>query len=307
MAVIRNEEIPLDALDMTAAELVRERLDEPAVERYAEVLREGGELPKLRCFERLGRLLCGDGRHRLEAHRRAGRETIAVTIEPGGPDDALRVACHANAAHGLPRSNADKRRTVELALRHSEWGRMSDGAVAQLCAVSREFVNRVRRAQPVIDHMSEVSDMSAPPPATTRIGRDGVARVVPVQAVDRRARMEPERPQREPGDESEYDRDPDPPMSRGAEVRAFFNRRPPLEASREPDRPPGDSKPVREPQSVKAAVTSILNRAEDGARDVSKLIEQATKAHGGPSVHSDACIRKLSEFGKALFEWRDDL
>ena len=50
----------------------------------------------------------------------------------------------ANATHGLPRSNADKRRAVETLLRDDEWAQWSDSEIARRAAVSQPFVGKVR-------------------------------------------------------------------------------------------------------------------------------------------------------------------
>ncbi len=51
----------------------------------------------------------------------------------------------ANVANGLRRTNADKRRCVEVAL--NEFGDMSSRAIAELCGVSNHMVDRERPQQ----------------------------------------------------------------------------------------------------------------------------------------------------------------
>lgn len=103
-----------------------------------------------------------DGFHRLLAARRAGRKHIAAEVKQGSREDAAWAACAANQTHGLRRTNADKRKAVEIALRlHPE---MTDPMLAEHCGVSHPFVGDVRR------HVETVSTWT--PPAT-RIGRDG--------------------------------------------------------------------------------------------------------------------------------------
>jgi transposase-like protein len=62
-------------------------------------------------------------------------------------------AVGANAAHGLRRTNADKRRAVTMLLDDDEWGQWSDSAIARQCGVSHTFVATVRAAimQPLHD------------------------------------------------------------------------------------------------------------------------------------------------------------
>lgn len=57
---------------------------------------------------------------------------------------AVLYACGANAAHGLRRTNADKRRAVLTLLEDGEWAKLSDEEIARRCAVSRPFVGGLR-------------------------------------------------------------------------------------------------------------------------------------------------------------------
>lgn len=61
---------------------------------------------------------------------------------PGGRIDALKAALSANAAHGIRRGNADKRRAVEIALR--EFPKLSSRMIAELCGVGHQLVGQVR-------------------------------------------------------------------------------------------------------------------------------------------------------------------
>src|ERR1700756_122323 len=48
------------------------------------------------------------------------------------------------AAHGLKRTNADKRRAVETLLRDDEWSKWSDREISRQCGVGNKFVGDVR-------------------------------------------------------------------------------------------------------------------------------------------------------------------
>ena len=63
-------------------------------------------------------------------------------MRKGGRVDALKYALGANAVHGQRRSNADKRRCVEIAVK--EFGGLSSRAIAELCAVGHQLVDQVR-------------------------------------------------------------------------------------------------------------------------------------------------------------------
>jgi len=84
-----------------------------------------------------------DGFHRVMAHTRATRDYIEANVTPGTLEDAIRRSLSANAKHGLPRSNADRRKSVNMALDHEKWGKLSAREIAKMCVVSHTFVNNV--------------------------------------------------------------------------------------------------------------------------------------------------------------------
>lgn len=86
-----------------------------------------------------------DGFHRIEAAQRAGMSDFPVEVLRGTKRDAILRAAGANSQHGLRRTNADKRRAVELLLRDEEWRQWSDRKIADVCAVSDKTVGAIRR------------------------------------------------------------------------------------------------------------------------------------------------------------------
>lgn len=119
-----------------------------------------------------------DGFHRLAASMSlfAPDFAIPVNITPGDFKKALLAAAKANDTHGLPRSNADKRRTITRLLEEPEWATLSDGALADMALVTARFVGAVREEM-------EMAGKVAPSPART--GKDG--RVTNVAKVGRAA------------------------------------------------------------------------------------------------------------------------
>jgi len=71
-----------------------------------------------------------DGFHRVAAHVKAGRESVLADVRQGHRRDAILHSVGANAAHGLRRTNADKRRAVEILLRDEEWSGWSNVVIA---------------------------------------------------------------------------------------------------------------------------------------------------------------------------------
>jgi hypothetical protein len=87
----------------------------------------------------------GDGFHRVFAARKAGLSEIAAEVRAGTQRDAVLFGIGANRAHGLPRSNADKRHAVALVLGDPEWSQWSDREIGRRCQVDYKVVSRMRR------------------------------------------------------------------------------------------------------------------------------------------------------------------
>jgi hypothetical protein len=117
------------------------------VQRYAEDLRTGADLPKIVVFyDRMKKQYwLADGFLRYEAHKQIGRACIEATVCPGTTLDALLHAAGANREHGLRRSNADMRHAVTLLLRYAETKDWSDARIAHHCGTSAFFVRMARK------------------------------------------------------------------------------------------------------------------------------------------------------------------
>jgi hypothetical protein len=92
----------------------------------------------------------GDGFHRVFAVRKAGLSEIAAEVRAGTQRDAVLFGIGANSAHGLPRSNADKRHAVALLLADPEWSQWNDREIARRIQVGNGFVSRMRRSLSVL-------------------------------------------------------------------------------------------------------------------------------------------------------------
>src|SRR5262249_15923861 len=123
----------------------------PAVVReYAQAMKEQlaeGSLrfPPVVLFTEGTTYWVGDGYHRVLAARSLELKEILAEVHPGTQREALLYAISANAAHGLARTNADKRRAVTLLLNDAEWGQWSDREIARRWGVSRRFVDSRRK------------------------------------------------------------------------------------------------------------------------------------------------------------------
>jgi len=70
---------------------------------------------------------------------------IYADVRTGTKRDAILYSVSANDAHGLRRSNEDKRKAVLTLLNDGEWARWSDSEIARRCAVHHSFVGDMRK------------------------------------------------------------------------------------------------------------------------------------------------------------------
>lgn len=140
-----GEHVALFAIRLDDAIQPRCELDRNTVEEYAAELTVGATFPAVVVFrDAEGEHWLADGFHRWHAHRTLGRESIAVDVREGSRRDAMLHAAGANAAHGLRRTNADKRRAVAMLLEDEEWSEWSDREIARRCGVTHPLVARIR-------------------------------------------------------------------------------------------------------------------------------------------------------------------
>jgi hypothetical protein len=134
--------VNITAIELDASIQCRAVIDTGTVAEYAERMEAGDAFPPVVLFGTVKRCWIGDGWHRVMAARQLGRTEIEADLREGDRRDALKYALGANAANGLRRTNADKRRCVEIAL--AEFGNLSSRAIAGLCGVGHEMVTAAR-------------------------------------------------------------------------------------------------------------------------------------------------------------------
>jgi ParB-like nuclease domain len=125
----------------------RADLNDDVVEQLAEAIGNGAILPPIDVFHTGGRHVVVDGFHRLAAHKSANVEMIDAIVHQGDLEEAQWFSFAANKQHdivGLKRSNADKRRAVQAALRHPKSETMSNVALAEYIGVSEFSIRRYR-------------------------------------------------------------------------------------------------------------------------------------------------------------------
>lgn len=140
------KELPLDRVRTDGGTQMRAALNEGFVDELVASMRESAEpeLPPGVVFYDGTDYWLADGFHRVAAYRKEGLDLFDFHVKAGTRRDAVLHAAGANAAHGLRRTDADKRRAVETLLRDEEWSKWSNRAVAEACGVSKGFVGDVR-------------------------------------------------------------------------------------------------------------------------------------------------------------------
>jgi len=127
-----------------------------------------------------------DGFQRYFGAKEAKRASLPANVHQGTRRDALLFATGANSAHGLRRSNADKRKAVETLLNDFEWVTWSDHKIAEQAAVSQQFVSQIRKELTTV-----VSSPAAQTADDPKLGKDGKKRS-PRKTGKKRPPKEPE-------------------------------------------------------------------------------------------------------------------
>jgi len=157
---LRLSEIVLDSDLQSRAEV-----NMATVGEYTERMQAGDKFPPIDVFAIDGVYHLAGGVHRHLAAQKAGLDSFQVKVHQGTRTDAVKFAIKDNCAHGLPRTNKDKRRTIQLAI--VELSDLSDHVIAEICKVSQPFVSALRR-----ELKTEFS-------CAKRTGRDGKQRKMP--------------------------------------------------------------------------------------------------------------------------------
>jgi hypothetical protein len=183
--------------DVTVDVALQSRVDvrPDIVDEYAEALDMGAKFPPLRVCIVLGRMMLVDGYHRHAAYIR--RELEVCSVEVVAACDMHEAEWHAigqNDAHGLRRSNADKRTAVTRGL--TRFPEKSHRAIAQQVGVSHMFVSNVwrdlntKRDVETVSTSPEIANDSAKP----SVRKDALGRLQPATKPPRQKEPEPAPP-----------------------------------------------------------------------------------------------------------------
>ena len=154
-------ELRIDQIQILDELQSRASTDWKHVDELVELLQSGGQFKDHPVVFRQrpdgDEYFLADGFHRVHAYLKAGIESAMFDVRAGGTT-AFRLAklwsIQSNITHGLKRSNADKRRAVEMLLADEEWSSKSDRWIAETAGVHHSTVQAIKQvaesANPVI-------------------------------------------------------------------------------------------------------------------------------------------------------------
>ena len=159
-------QIPIASLRLDGGTQIRQARSEETIADYAEKMRGGEVFPPVTAYYDGAEYWLADGFQRVMARGLTGASAIDVDVRPGTQRDAVLFACGANAEHGAPRTNADKRRAVETLLADPEWVARSNNWISDVCKVSDSLVREVRKLVQENEPETRVDKRGRTQPAT---------------------------------------------------------------------------------------------------------------------------------------------
>jgi hypothetical protein len=122
----------------------RVSLNQDVVKEYAESMREGDVFPPITVFFDGSDYWLADGFHRYFATKANAFTSIEADVKNGTLDDAILFAFSANGRRGLSMTFEDNRNIIYAMLRHPEWSKWTNTAIAKHIGVSSMTVGRVK-------------------------------------------------------------------------------------------------------------------------------------------------------------------
>lgn len=141
--------IPIDSIRLDGDTQSRDGVKQDIVNEYADDMREGAVFPPVIVYDDGESKWLSEGFHRLYATRQVREQEIEAEVRQGTKRDAQLNSMRSNATHGARRTNADKRRAVEMAFRWLiDEGRslksITSVEIADMARVSKSSVEKNR-------------------------------------------------------------------------------------------------------------------------------------------------------------------
>lgn len=144
MSKTKIEILPIDLIRIDGQTQARIKINEDAVDDYAEVIKDaGGDWPfdPIDVFFDGSNYFVADGFHRTLAAIRMKRASIPCRVHQGTAKDAKIFGMTANDTHGIRMTREDKRACVEWLLDHG--GSMTQDEIATKAGVTSRTVRNV--------------------------------------------------------------------------------------------------------------------------------------------------------------------
>lgn len=181
------ENIPISNIRLDGGTQPRAAIDFDTVFDYMDAMTDGASFPAVVVFYDGTDYWLADGFHRVKAADQAGRDDIACEVLQGTQEDAQWYSFAANKTNGLRRTNGDKHRAVQAALKHPKGTGQSDSQIAQHVGVDHKTVAAWRAK---LEATWEI------PKSPKRTGRDG--RTTNTSKIGMRSAAEPSTPPNAP-------------------------------------------------------------------------------------------------------------
>lgn len=135
-----SQKLPISQIRLDGGTQPRSAINYEVVEEYIESIQAGAKFPPVDVFFDGENYWLADGFHRRDAFFGADFEEIECTVHQGTLQDAQWFSYAANKANGLYRSNADKQRAVQAALKHPASAGLSDVQIAKHVGVNDKTI-----------------------------------------------------------------------------------------------------------------------------------------------------------------------
>lgn len=137
--------LAIDSIRCGGGTQMRAELSVEVYMDYRDKILAGVEFPPLDVFFDGSDHWLADGFHRFYGHREAKKAYVKCNVHNGTLRDAIFFAACANQAHGLRRTQKDKRNAVEVILNDPDWVKWSDRKIAEQVGVGHPLVSECRR------------------------------------------------------------------------------------------------------------------------------------------------------------------
>ncbi len=153
MIVKITMQISLEKIRIDCDTQSREKTNLGKVSEYAEKMLMGEVFDPAIVYYDGREYYLADGFHRYFANKKIGSPGMDCEVRNGSLRDAIFYSFEANKDHGMPFTNADKRRNVIRLLNDFEWESMTQLAIAKKCGCTQPQVSKIKK------------ELSAPKPA----------------------------------------------------------------------------------------------------------------------------------------------